>query len=107
MFANARRCLLTQNKIRIASKTELPLKKLNFAFLRNSVLLITLSGYITLRKGIPCLRDSVKYLIISVMLSCFPFTMSTWSGTKSLLGALEAERNRVRSWNFQSVDNRR
>ena len=45
-----------QNEI-IASKTELPVKKLNSVFLRNYVLLITLSRYVTLRKGIPCLRD--------------------------------------------------
>ena len=51
----------------------------------------------TLRKGIPRLRDSVKYLIIST-LRCLviPFTVSAWSGTRSLLRALEAERNRVR-----------
>ena len=41
MGANARRSSQTQNKI-IASKTELPVKKLNSAFLCNSVILITL-----------------------------------------------------------------
>ena len=74
MGANAGQCLWTQNGI-IASKTELPVEKLNSVFLSNSVLL-TLSRYVTLRKGIPCLRDSVKYLIISAL--CYlviPFTM--------------------------------
>ena len=66
MGANARRYSRTQNEI-IASKTELPVKKLNSVFLRNSVLLITLSLYVTLRKGIPSLRDSIKYLIISAL----------------------------------------
>ena len=70
MGANTRRCSQTQNKI-IASKTELPVKKLNFAFLRNSMLLITLSQYFTLRKGIPRLRDSVIFLnYFRVTLSC-------------------------------------
>ena len=97
MGANVRRCSRTQNEI-IASKTELPVKKLNSAFLRNSVILITLSGYSTLRKGIPHLRDSVKYLILSALhYLVISFTVSAWSGTRSLPRALEAERNQVRS----------
>ena len=63
---NARPCSWTQNEI-IASKTELPVKKLNSAFLHNSVLLITLSWYITLRKGIHRSCDAVKYMIISAL----------------------------------------
>ena len=78
MGANAGRCSRTQNEI-IASKTELPVKKLNSAFLHNSVLLITLSRYITLRKEIPRLRDSVKYLIISVLrFLVIPFTVERY-----------------------------
>ena len=51
-----------------------------------------------MRKEIPCLRDSVKYLIISALrYLVIPFTVSTWSGSRLLLGALEAEWNRVRS----------
>ena len=56
MVVTVRRCSRTQNEI-IVSKIELPVKKLNSAFLHNSVLLITLSQYVTLRKGIPRLRD--------------------------------------------------
>ena len=52
MVANARQCSRMQNET-IASKTELPFKKLNSALLHNSVILITSSRYITLRKGIP------------------------------------------------------
>ena len=52
MVANIRRCSRTQNEI-IASKTELPVKKFNSVFLRNSVILITLSRYVTWRKGFP------------------------------------------------------
>ena len=68
-------------------------KRDNSTFLRNSVLLITLSQYVTLRKAItlsqyvtlrkaiPCLRDSVAYLIISALrYLVIPFTVSTWSG---------------------------
>ena len=93
MGANVRRCSRTQNEI-IASKTELPVKILNFAFLRNSVLLITSSLYIYIEKGIPHLHDSVKYLIISALhYLVIPFTVSAWSSTRSLLRALEAKRN--------------
>ena len=97
MVANIRRCSRTQNEI-IASKTELPVKKFNSVFLRNSVILITLSRYVTWRKGIPCLRDSVKYLIISTLrYLVISITVCAWSGTRSLLRALEVKRNRVRS----------
>ena len=90
MGANDRRCII--------SKTELPLKKLNSIFLRNSVLLIKLLWYVTLRKGIPHLRDSEKYLIISVLHSLIIlFTVSAWSTTTSFLRALEVERNQVRN----------
>ena len=47
-----------------------------------------------IEKGDFPLRDSVKYLIISALrYLVIPFTMSTWSGTTSLLRALEAEWN--------------
>ena len=61
MGANARRCSRTQNEI-IASKQELPVKTLHYcgAFFT-----------FTLRKGIPYLRDSVKYFdYFRVTLSC-------------------------------------
>ena len=93
MAANAGRCSRTQNEI-IASKTELPVKKYIPCSYVTPCYYITLSRYVTLRKGIPRLRDSVKYLIISLL--CYlviPFTVSTWSGTRSLLRALEMERN--------------
>ena len=48
---NARQCSRMQKKI-IASKTELLVKKLNSAFLCNSEILITISRYVKLRKGI-------------------------------------------------------
>ena len=55
----------------IASKTELQVETTS-VFLRNSVLLhYIITVYFvcdTLRKGIPLLRDFVKYLIISVLL---------------------------------------
>ena len=70
MGANAKRGSRTQNEI-IASKRELPVKTLNIRI--HTLIISTLS-----------------YLVIS-------FAVSAWSGTRSLLRALEAERNRVRS----------
>ena len=74
MGANARRCSRTQNEI-IASKRELPVKTLNIRILM--YLRVTTLHYcsafctFTLRKGILCLRDSVKYFdYFRVTLSC-------------------------------------
>ena len=101
MGANARRCSRTQNKI-ITSKTELLVKKMKHLYSYVTLCYyITLSRctlYVTLRKGIPRLRDSVEYLIISALhYRIIPFTVIAWSDTTSLLRALEAKWNRVRS----------
>ena len=87
MGANARRSSQTQNKI-IVSKTELPVKKLNSSFLCNSVLLITLC-YI--EKGDSQFTSLAKIFVLRYVV--IPFTVSAWSGTKSLLTALEAKQN--------------
>ena len=97
MGANANRGSRTQKEI-VASKRELPVK--NIKHLRNSLLhyIIMVHLYVFIRKGIPSLRDSVKYLIIPAFrYLVIPFTVSMWSSTRSLLRALEVERNRVRS----------
>ena len=73
------------------------MKTLNTEFLRNYLSLhyiITVHLYFYIKKGILLLRDSVKYLIISALrYLVILFTVSAWSGTRSLLRALEAERN--------------
>ena len=86
--ANARRCSRMQNEI-VASKRELSVKTLKHPYSYvPPCYYITLSRCtctFTLRKGISRLRDSaLRYLVI-------PFTVSAWSGTRSLLRALEAE----------------
>ena len=101
MGANAKRGSRTQNEI-VASKRELPVKNIKTSvFIPNSVLLhyiIMVHLYVYIRKGITRLCDSVKYLIISALrYLIIPFTVRAWSGTRSLLRALETERNRVRS----------
>ena len=100
MGANAKRGSRTQNEI-VASKRELPVKNIKHPY---SYVIpcyyITLSRFtctFSLERG-PRLRDSVKYLIIPALrYLIIPFNVSAWSGTMSLLRALEMERNRVRS----------
>ena len=102
MGANAKRGSQTQNEI-VASKRELPVKNIKhpYSYLTPCYYIhyiIKVHLYVSIRKGITRLRDSVKYLIIPVL--CYliiPFTVRVWSGTRSLLRALETERNRVRS----------
>ena len=100
MGANAKRGLRTQNEI-IASKPELPVKNIKHPYSY-----VTPCYYITLSRC-TCtfqlerdyhLRDFVKYLIIPALrYLIILFTVRAWSGTRSLLRALETERNRVRS----------
>ena len=102
MGANAKRGSRTQNEI-VASKRELTVKNIKHPYSYiTPCYYITLSHciylYISIRKEIPRLRDSVKYLIIPALrYLIIPFTLSGWSGTRSLLRALEVEWNQVRS----------
>ena len=85
MGANAKRGSQQQNEI-VASKREVPVKSIigekhyTSVFIPNSVLLryiIKVHLYIFIRKGIPSLCDSVKYLIIPVLrYLIIPFTVS-------------------------------
>ena len=98
MGDNARRCLRMQNEM-IESKTELPVKKIKCPYSYVTPCYYITSSrrtlYVILSKGVPSLCDSVKSLIISMLrYLVISFTVSMWSGTRSLLRALEAKRNR-------------
>ena len=93
MGANARRCSQMQKRI-IASRRELPVKTLNICIPNCNLY------FYLFREGILHLRDSVKYFdYFRVTLSCnsvYRERVERYYNYRSLLRALEAERNRVR-----------